>query len=383
MKKKILAAVLCACTIMTFSACGGEKESTEVTEQQSKATSADYKLDYAKQVKKLCDYTSVPVELSSQYDITDEAVNDYFTRLISAYGSKAYHEVTDRTTVAADDYVDVDYTGYKDGEAFEGGAAEGVLIDVANNCQVGGSGFIEGFTAGLEGASVGDEIDCDVTFPEEYGNEDLAGQPVVFKFKINAIYDKNPVSISEIDDAFVNEVFGENTGVTTVEKLKEEINNDLEAKKKNAASVEIIEYIVENSEIEIPEDYLKLRLKEYVSYVVENYGATEEDAKKEGKDQLVEQIKQEIVLGYIAEKEGIKLDDDGYNDFITNYVAYYGSAMGQQFTQDKFYEIAGFGNAKVGENQMRNQYVGNLALDKLAENADIKFVDDTVDETEE
>lgn len=57
--------------------------------------------------------------------------------------------------------------------------------------------------------------------------------------------------------------------------------------------------------------------------------------------------------------------------------------MGQQFTQDKFYEIAGFGNAKVGENQMRNQYVGNLALDKLAENADIKFVDDTVDETEE
>lgn len=383
MKKKILAAVLCACTIMTFSACGGEKESTEVTEQQSKATSADYKLDYAKQVKKLCDYTSVPVELSSQYDITDEDVNDYFTRLISAYGSKAYHEVTDRTTVAADDYVDVDYTGYKDGEAFEGGAAEGVLIDVANNCQVGGSGFIEGFTAGLEGASVGDEIDCDVTFPEEYGNEDLAGQPVVFKFKINAIYDKNPVSISEIDDAFVNEVFGENTGVTTVEKLKEEINNDLEAKKKNAASVEIIEYIVENSEIEIPEDYLKLRLKEYVSYVVENYGATEEDAKKEGKDQLVEQIKQEIVLAYIAEKEGIKLDDDGYNDFITNYVAYYGSAMGQQFTQDKFYEIAGFGNAKVGENQMRNQYVGNLALDKLAENADIKFVDDTVDETEE
>lgn len=377
MKKKILAAVLCACTIMTFSACGGEKDSTEVTEQQSKATSADYKLDYAKQVKKLCDYTSVPVELSSQYDITDEAVNDYFTRLISAYGSKAYHEVTDRTTVAADDYVDVDYTGYKDGEAFEGGAAEGVLIDVANNCQVGGSGFIEGFTAGLEGASVGDEIDCDVTFPEEYGNEDLAGQPVVFKFKINAIYDKNPVSISEIDDAFVNEVFGENTGVTTVEKLKEEINNDLEAKKKNAASVEIIEYIVENSEIEIPEDYLKLRLKEYVSYVVENYGATEEDAKNEGKDQLVEQIKQEIVLGYIAEKEGIKLDDDGYNDFITNYVAYYGSAMGQQFTQDKFYEIAGFGNAKVGENQMRNQYVGNLALDKLAENADIKFVDDT------
>lgn len=383
MKKKILAAVLCACTIMTFSACGGEKESTEVTEQQSKATSADYRLDYAKQVKKLCDYTSVPVELSSQYDITDEAVNDYFTRLISAYGSKAYHEVTDRTTVAADDYVDVDYTGYKDGEAFEGGAAEGVLIDVANNCQVGGSGFIEGFTAGLEGASVGDEIDCDVTFPEEYGNEDLAGQPVVFKFKINAIYDKNPVSISEIDDAFVNEVFGENTGVTTVEKLKEEINNDLEVKKKNAASVEIIEYIVENSEIEIPEDYLKLRLKEYVSYVVENYGATEEDAKNEGKDQLVEQIKQEIVLGYIAEKEGIKLDDDGYNDFITNYVAYYGSAMGQQFTQDKFYEIAGFGNAKVGENQMRNQYVGNLALDKLAENADIKFVDDTVDETEE
>lgn len=383
MKKKILAAVLCACTIMTFSACGGEKDSTEVTEQQSKATSADYKLDYAKQVKKLCDYTSVPVELSSQYEITDEAVNDYFTRLISAYGSKAYHEVTDRTTVAADDYVDVDYTGYKDGEAFEGGAAEGVLIDVANNCQVGGSGFIEGFTAGLEGASVGDEIDCDVTFPEEYGNEDLAGQPVVFKFKINAIYDKNPVSISEIDDAFVNEVFGENTGVTTVEKLKEEINNDLEAKKKNAASVEIIEYIVENSEIEIPEDYLKLRLKEYVSYVVENYGATEEDAKNEGKDQLVEQIKQEIVLGYIAEKEGIKLDDDGYNDFITNYVAYYGSAMGQQFTQDKFYEIAGFGNAKVGENQMRNQYVGNLALDKLAENADIKFVDDTVDEVEE
>ena len=156
MKKKILVAFLCACTVMSFAGCGGKKDDTQTTEvQQKKASSADYKMDYAKQVKNICDYSAIPVQLSSQYDITDEAIEDYFSKNISSYGSKAYHEITDRTTVAEDDYVDVNYTGYKDGEAFEGGAAENVLIDLANNCNVGGSGYIDGFSSGIVGAKVG------------------------------------------------------------------------------------------------------------------------------------------------------------------------------------------------------------------------------------
>lgn len=383
MKKKILVAFLCACTVMSFAGCGGKKDDTQTTEvQQKQASSADYKMDYAKQVKNICDYSAIPVQLSSQYDITDEAIEDYFSKNISSYGSKAYHEITDRTTVAEDDYVDVNYTGYKDGEAFEGGAAENVLIDLANNCNVGGSGYIDGFSSGIVGAKVGDEIDCDVTFPEDYNNADLAGQAVVFKFKINGIYDKTTVSLGEIDDEFVKEVLS-GDGVSTVEELREKIVNNLESMKKNAASVEIVSYLVENCEVEIPEEYLKLRLDEYVSYIVSSYGATKEEAEKEGKSQLEQQIKEEIILGYIAEKEGIKFDEEGYNDFITNYTNYYGMAMQQSFTQEQFYEIAGYGNATSGEKIMKNQYVGNLALDKLAENAQITFVDESADEPTE
>lgn len=86
--------------------------------------------------------------------------------------------------VADGDTVNIDYTGYKDGEAFEGGSTNGAGADLT----IGSGTYIDGFESGLIGKKVGDTVDLNLTFPENYGAEDLAGADVVFTVTINGIY---------------------------------------------------------------------------------------------------------------------------------------------------------------------------------------------------
>lgn len=382
MNKKIIAVLLSASLLTSMTACGGGKDSTEST---TTTLSVDFDIDYAKQVTKLCDYSSIPVEISSGYEITNDAINEYFASIVNSYGGNGYHEITDRTTVQEGDYVNVDYTGYKDGEAFEGGAATGVLIDVSGNCAVAGSGYIDGFTAGIIGNNVGDTVECDVTFPEQYQSEELAGQAVVFKFVINGIYDSVPLGIDEVDDKFVEDLFGAKLGVTTVDSLKEAINQELEQNKKSATSEAIVKYIVENSTIDVPDDYLDARVEAYANYFAStyvtdgsslddylknNYNTSEADAKKSWRSSLLEQAKEEFVLGYIAELEGIEVDETVYSEYVTNYVSY-----NNMTSEDQLFEYAGMGDVEAGKKDIRNRYIQNLALDKIAENAQITFAD--------
>ncbi len=87
--------------------------------------------------------------------------------------------------VADGDTVNIDYTGYKDGEAFEGGSTNGAGADLT----IGSGTYIDGFESGLIGKKVGDTVDLNLTFPEDYGAEDLAGADVVFTVTINGVYD--------------------------------------------------------------------------------------------------------------------------------------------------------------------------------------------------
>ena len=100
---------------------------------------------------------------------------------IFTQGGPFYTADPDKTTVEEGDIVNVDYVGKLDGEAFSGGTAEDQNIDVSNNSSASGSGYIDGFTDGLIGASVGDVIDSNVTFPDEYpNNPDLAGKKLYY-----------------------------------------------------------------------------------------------------------------------------------------------------------------------------------------------------------
>lgn len=127
---------------------GGSKSATEAGTESGSETmrSGQFDIDYAKQVTKLADYSGVAITVSNDYEINDAAKQTYLTNVLQSYGADAYKQVTDRDTVADGDYVKVDYTGYKDGKAFDGGSATDVMLDVTNNSQVGGSSFIDGFT---------------------------------------------------------------------------------------------------------------------------------------------------------------------------------------------------------------------------------------------
>ena len=145
------------------------------------------------EVTKLGNYKGVEVKREST-EVTDEEVDQKIQSILDA--NPEYVEITD-SPAQNGDTVDIDYVGMKDGVAFDGGTAQGYKLEL-------GSGtFIDGFEDGLVGASVGQELSLNLTFPENYGNSDLAGQAVVFDVTVNAIEEKKD---AVLDDNFVQRV---------------------------------------------------------------------------------------------------------------------------------------------------------------------------------
>lgn len=371
---------------------------TETENAQETMRSGQFDIDYEKQVTKLADYSAIPITVSNDYEITDAAKQTYLTNVLQSYGADAYKQVTDRDTVAEGDYVKVDYTGYKDGEAFDGGSATDVLLDVSGNSQVGGSSFIDGFTAPIIGAKVGDTVKGDVTFPEDYGNDDLNGQTVTFEYTIKGIYSADPVALADLTDEQVNSVFGSTAGITTNADLDTQIQKDLKQQLYSAEVDKIKDYMVENSTVEIPDEYLQARLNEYITsftsenvkdgqtlddYLSSNYNMTVDQATEKWKENLTTQIKVEFIFGLIAKKENIKMDDDAFK----NYVDYIVSASNSQFSKaDEVYDYFGSGHKDEGETYLKNQYLVNKAIDLVTEQAQVTFEDgtaaDTTDDTQ-
>lgn len=398
MKKKIVAILLGTSVLMSLTGCGGGSgkgtETTEqvtVTEDTQASTEAvptkksgEFEIKLDSVVSKLSDYKGISLELSSKYKVTDEACNEYLTILLTNTGADAYREVKDHDTVAADDIVNVDYTGYKDGEAFDGGAAKDQYIDVGGNKAAGSSmGYIEGFTDGLVGAKVGETVKSPCTFPENYQSEDLAGQDVEFEFKVNGIYE--PITFDMLTDEEVKKNFEETAKLTTVKDLKKAINAILEQNLYSAKVEAAKNYLVENSTIEIPEDYLNARLYEYMDtfeadncsdtesledYLTKNYNMTLDAAKSSWKENLENQIKIEFLFELIAEKEKIEVDEEAYQSFV-DYIV---SSESYSFKdEEEAYKYFGAGNVEHGKTYIRNQYLVNKAIDIVVDEAEVTF----------
>lgn len=364
----------------------GSKSATEAGTEAGSETmrSGQFDIDYAKQVTKLADYSGVAITVSNDYEINDVSRRKYLTSVLTSYESDAYTTVTDRDTVEEDDYVKVDYTGYKNGEAFDGGSATDVVLDILGNSQVGGSGFIKGFTTPVIGAKVGDTVKGDVTFPENYGNDDLNGQTVTFEYTIKEIY--SPITLADMTDEQVNTVFGK-AGVTTNAQLSTQIEKDLNKQLYSAEVNKVKSYMIENSTVEIPDEYLQARLNEYIAsftkenvkdgqtlkkYLKSNYNMTVDQATEKWKENLTDQIKTEFIFGLIAEKENIKMDDDTFN----SYVDYIVSASNGQFSKaSEVYKYFGSGHKDEGKAYLKNQYLVNKAIDKVTEKANVTFED--------
>ncbi len=250
-------------------------------------------------------YEGIKVEAKST-EVTDELVNEKIEKVRDR--NSRLITVEDRPVKDGDIAV-IDFEGFVDGEAFEGGKAESF------NLTIGSGQFIPGFEEQIIGKSTGDEFTIDVTFPEEYQAAELAGKASQFKIKLHEIKEKE---LPEVDDEFVKDV----SDKETVEEYREEIKGDLAEKLQKEADSDaerqIIEKLCELLEAEIPEvmyenkknDMLRdfdmqlrsqgLDLKTYLQYV----GMSADDVKEGYKEQAEQRVKLRLALEKIAEKEG-------------------------------------------------------------------------------
>ncbi len=176
-------------------------------------------------------------------EVTDEEINHELGHLLERYTELVNKE---DGVVESGDVAVIDFEGFKDGVAFEGGKGENYSLEIGSNT------FIPGFEEQIIGMKPGEEKDLDITFPEDYGVNDLAGAKVVFKVKVNEIKTKEN---RELDEEFFEDLGME--GVNSEETLKEEIKKSIEAQKEADAENNYIDKILEevskNVEVDIPE----------------------------------------------------------------------------------------------------------------------------------
>lgn len=252
----------------------------------------------------------------------------------------------------------IDFEGFVDGESFEGGKGEGYELEI------GSHSFIDTFEDQLIGKNTGDEVEVNVTFPEDYHAADLAGKPAMFKVKINDIKEK---ILADLDDEFASEV----SDFDTLEEYKADVKKGLEEKKANAAKdtkqMAVIDAIIEKSEMEIPDAYVKTVQKQMVNEFAqriqmqgisyEQYlslmGSTPEAMEDQVKPQAIKRIQSRLVLEAIAEAEKIEATEEDFEEEITKLAEAY------QMSADK-------AKAMVGEDG-KKEIMLDLAVTKAAD----------------
>ncbi len=289
-----------------------------------------------------CDYDQIPVEESAP------SVSDTYLEYVIQYqlsSSAVNEEITDREDVQEGDIANIDYTGKKDGEAFDGGSAEGYDLTI------GSGSFIDGFEDGIIGHKVGDEFDLDLTFPEDYSNEDLAGQEVVFTVKVNSISQK--VTPELTDDWVVSRNID---GVSTVEEYEDYVYNQLLSQAQSTYDSDVqdkaAQYVMENSTYpQDPPQEMIDRLAESMKTYYTNYatqygmelddflttflGADEDDPEQIITDNATESAKELLVMKVIADREDLNPSRTEFNTQLSSYAAQAGYSSVDEFKKNE------------------------------------------------
>lgn len=222
--------------------------------------------------------------------------------------------VTDRPIAEGDTAV-IDFEGFVDGVAFEGGKGENYDLTIGSNT------FIPGFEDQLVGAEIGKELDVNVTFPEEYGAKELAGKEAVFKCKVNGIKVKE---LPEADDEFAQEVSEFDTLDEYKADIKAKLLKDKEDEAKRAKEDAVIGKIVENATMDIPDAMVEYQTQQMLDDFgrrmqsqgpsLEQYfqftGMTEADYKEQMKPRALQNIQSRLVLEAVAEAEKLEATEE-------------------------------------------------------------------------
>lgn len=382
MKKKIMMVLLAAVMTVSVGACGNEKQKDSNTDTQADDQGAQEEEDantVSYDIEKcvtLGDYSVLQVSLPNDYKVTKEQVDDYALSM-AQYNAQPVYKDTDKKKVEEGDTVNIDYEGKKDGVAFDGGT------DTGFNLTIGSGTFIDGFEDGLIGKKVGQTVDLDLTFPENYQSEELAGAAVVFTVKINKIVVEDPDAKFELNDEFVKQ----NYNYDTVEEFKKEVKEHLkttnESNKQMDTRQEVINQLKDICEVSIPEDLLKTRVADAIvqfterncgdgttlaDYLSSNYnGMTEDEFESEITDEMQVNLITELILEAIAKKEGIELEEEAFQDYVQQQMDVYGYSSAEDY-----YKTNGV-NAKSGEAYARKVFVCNQALDMVIGNAKVTY----------
>ncbi len=255
-------------------------------------------------------------------------------------------EVTDRS-VQKDDMVTLDYEGFVDGEAFEGGKGTDYPLTI------GSGAFIPGFEDQLIGAEIGQEVEVNVTFPEQYHSKELAGKEAVFKCTVHTIKEKE---LPELDDEFASDV----SECETLAEYRQEVEKKLTERKQTQAREQIedqaVDQAAENAQMDIPQPMIDLQVRQMeddMGYRLQMQGMTkemyfqmtgltEDRMKQDMEAQAVKTIRTRLVLEAVAKAENIVVSEERLEEELKKMAETYGrevEALKEQMGEKRIEEM--------------------------------------------
>lgn len=320
MKKRLLAIALCLCTAFSVSACGDDEVVEKEKKVEGKITLGEYK--------------GLEVD-ASLATASEEEVDEYLQSVLESYSTT---EELSEGVLEKDGKAKVSYTSTVDGEEYKN--SEGATISLTED------GFsVDGFVDGLIGHSVGETVELDLTLPKDFSDKEVAGKGIHFSAKIEA---KLNTVVPEFTDEFVSSNF-DYLDLKTKDDLIEYLNNDIIISK---AYSEIWQEILDNATVEsYGTDELQdmvdkyTEYQEYVIYMQTGYelvdyleliGKTADEFKNDMTEAAKSYLKQEMLIDAIAEKEGIEITDEFYQEKMYEFARLYGYDSVEEY--EKAYE---------------------------------------------
>ena len=311
---------------------------------------------------KLGKYKGIEIK-KIEYNVTDEDINhelghmqEHNSRLIS---------IEDRP-VESGDIATIDFEGFADGKAFDGGKAEGHELEIGSNT------FIPGFEDQVIGMKIDEEKDIQVKFPDEYFSKELAGKDATFKVKLHEIKKKE---LPELDDEFAKDVSEFDTLKELKASIKEKQQKQNDEKAKYETQEAVMRAVCEGAKVEIPSgmveteidnmlkdieqklSYQGLKLEQYLQMM----GKTEEEMRKEYEPQAIEGIKSRLALEAVIKAEKIEATDEEIDEKLKEMAKNYGKENDEEFLKNE--------NVR---NYLKEGLASEKAIDFLVENAKIK-----------
>lgn len=362
MRKRILALTMCLCLSVSMFGCGNNSKKDEKTTER---TATDSKQD------NLVDDTSAKLDVLDYVELVDftnmeltKEVEEVKDEDVQSSVENGVVEITkDDVAVEDGDTTVIDFEGKLDGVAFAGGTAKDYTL------VIGSGSFIDGFESGLIGVKKGQTVDLNLTFPESYHQEDLAGKAVVFTVTVKQIQ-RAP---SEITD----EWFSANTKYASSSEYQAYIKAELEKAAEEAAQYNLessaLDYVVQNSKIKkyfksmVEEGELQYEnyMKTYATYsgtdlssFLKAQGISEEQYETTKGEQGISYASAAMVVQAVAKKAGLSEEDEKYQAILNDVAG--------QYNMDAETLISNYGESLVG-----NSVMSEYAMEYLAENAKV------------